>query len=238
MGQSLSDLSHLHAQALDFWLARGAVVAVAALQLLVVNDLTVGPRWLAPALEMALLAPLSVATAWNMGHARRARTDDHWAIVARHRRAIRNLALILTATVTVMNIGALIRLVLALLEGTAGGGTTLLLDALNIWFTNVIVFALWFWNLDRSGPALRGLHKQAVADFLFPQMTLDPARWDARFSPGFVDYLFLSFTNATAFSPTDTMPLSQRAKLLMMAEASISLLTIALVAARAVNILR
>jgi hypothetical protein len=83
---------------------------------------------------------------------------------------------------------------------------------------------------------MRGLHSTKTADFLFPQMTLGTED-NIRFSPGFIEYLFLSLTNATAFSPTDTLPLSQRAKLLMMIEASISLLTVALVAARAVNIL-
>ena len=102
--------------------------------------------------------------------------------------------------------------------------------------TNVIVFALWFWSTDRGGPPTCGLVKLAKADFLFAQMTLND-RELRDWLPGFVDYFFLAFTNATAFSPTDTLPLSQRAKLLMMAEAMISLLTIALVAARAVNIL-
>ncbi|RUW66408.1 hypothetical protein EOA31_31335, partial [Mesorhizobium sp. M4B.F.Ca.ET.049.02.1.2] len=100
----------------------------------------------------------------------------------------------------------------------------------------VIVFSLWFWSTDRGGPPTCGLVKRAQADFLFPQMTL-PDREIRGWLPGFVDYAFLAFTNATAFSPTDTLPLTQRAKLLMMAEALISLLTIALVAARAVNIL-
>ena len=103
-------------------------------------------------------------------------------------------------------------------------------------FMNVIAFALWFWNIDRGGPALRGLGRHQSQDFLFPQYAL-PTPNDGEWSPGFVDYVFLSFTNATAFSPTDTLPLSQRAKLLMMAQAAISLLVVALVAARAVNIL-
>ena len=85
-----------------------------------------------------------------------------------------------------------------------------------------------------AGPAIRSLKASETADFLFPQMTMSDA---PKFTPGFVDYLFLSFTNATAFSPTDTLPLTHRAKLLMMVEAIISLLTVALVAARAVNIL-
>lgn len=227
----------VHTRALDFWLARGAVAVIAALQLLVVNDLTVGPRWLAPGLELALLLPLSAATAWNQRRARRATTDAHWQIVTRHRRLIRRAALVLTMLVTLINTLALAELVRALLAGKAGSAPMLLLDALNIWTTNVIIFALWYWSADRGGPALRSFRSERGADFLFPQMTLESKTSDAPFVPGFVDYLFLSFTNATAFSPTDTLPLSQRAKLLMMLEASISLLTVALVAARAVNIL-
>ena len=140
------------------------------------------------------------------------------------------------AVITAMNFGALVELVRALLAGKAESGPTLLLDAVNIWVINVIVFALWFWGLDGGGPAVRHASGKPTFEFLFPQATV-VAPDAAQFTPGFVDYLFLSFTNATAFSPTDTMPLSQRAKLLMMAEAMISLLTIAFVAARAVNIL-
>ncbi|MFE1600175.1 hypothetical protein [Methylobacterium sp. ID0610] len=228
----------VHTRALDFWLTRGAIAVIAALQLLVVNDLGVGPRWLAPALELALLIPLSAATAWNQRRARQAQTDSHWQLVTHHRRLIRHAALVLTALVTVVNTAALVGLVRALLAGKAGSAPTLLLDALNIWATNVIIFALWYWSTDRGGPALRSFRMERGADFLFPQMSLDPATiGETPFVPGFVDYLFVSFTNATAFSPTDTMPLTARAKLLMMAEASISLLTVALVAARAVNIL-
>ncbi|KQS71486.1 hypothetical protein ASG32_29030 [Methylobacterium sp. Leaf361] len=223
--------------ALDFWLARSAIACVAGLQLLVVNDFSLGPRWLAPALELALLVPLSAATAWNQGRERHATTDAHWAEVHRHHRLIRRMAAILTALVTVANTAALAALVHALFKGKAGSGPTLLIDALNIWGTNVIIFALWFWTTDRGGAALRGHPSVRDPDFLFPQMTLGSAEAQAPFVPGFVDYLFLAFTNATAFSPTDTLPLTPRAKLLMMAEALISLLTVALVAARAVNIL-
>jgi len=111
-----------------------------------------------------------------------------------------------------------------------------LLDALNIWGTNVIIFALWFWTLDRGGPASHGVVDSCKCDFLFPHMTMNTPE-AAVWKPGFVDYLYLAFTNATAFSPTDTLPLSRRAKLMMMFESAVSLLTIALVAARAVNIL-
>src|ERR1700712_4552249 len=227
----------IRTKSVDFWLARGAIALIAGLQLLVVNDLSFGPRWLAPALEIALLIPLSAATAWNQGRARRARTPEHWSLVLHHHRLIRRAAMGLTALITVMNTAALAALVRARLTGKAGSGPTLLIDALNIWGTNVIIFALWFWAIDRGGAVMRGHPQSGASDFLFPQMTIQTEGKPAAFVPGFVDYLFLSFTNATAFSPTDTLPLTQRAKLLMMAEALISLLTVALVAARAVNIL-
>ncbi len=227
----------IHHRALDFWLARGAVLVIICLQLLVINDLSFGPRWLAPVLEAALLVPLSVATAWTQSEARKAVEDHEWHRIGERCLMIRRTALVMTGIISLMNCGSLVFLVRALVGGHAGStGTTLLVDALNIWVTNVIVFALWFWSTDRGGPPTCGLVKRAEADFLFPQMSLNDR--DMRgWLPGFVDYLFLAFTNATAFSPTDTMPLTPRAKLLMMAEAMISLLTIALVAARAVNIL-
>lgn len=148
----------------------------------------------------------------------------------------------LTGFVTLINASSLVSLIAALLAHTASKtGQTLLLDAVNIWLTNVIVFGLWYWSIDRGGPASRGVTRSKDCDFLFPQMQMQTqSTSDTRspaWSPGFVDYLYVAFTNASAFSPTDTMPLSGRAKLLMMVQSSISLLTLALVAARAVNIL-
>jgi hypothetical protein len=152
---------------------------------------------------------------------------------------VRQLAFVLTAICTLMNFGALVRLIATILAGHAGSGKTLLLDAANIWATNVVVFALWFWSLDRGGPAARGIISEAKSDFVFTQQqagVVDREHFKD-WSPGFIDYLFLAFTNSTAFSPTDTFPLTARAKLLMMAEAAISLCTIAIVASRAVGIL-
>ncbi|HKS86427.1 MAG TPA: hypothetical protein VJR71_13185 [Pseudolabrys sp.] len=232
MNQSARHSQH---RALDFWLARGAVLVIVGLQIGIVNDLMIGPRWLAPTLELALLVPLSIATAWTQRRARNASTDEQWTRVGSQRKQVRWLAIALTAVVTLMNCGALVRLIAAILAGTAGTGRTLLLDAVNIWVTNVIIFALWFWALDRGGSA--GAFARRANDFLFTQQqTGDPERF-ASWSPGFIDYLFLAFTNATAFSPADTFPLTVRAKLLMMAESAISLATIALVASRAVGIL-
>lgn len=234
-----SSLKAIQTHAFDFWLARVSVVLVAVLQLAMINRFSIGGRWLAPSLELALVIPLSAATAWTQIKVRKATADRHWRRIARERKLIRLAAIILTALVTAMNCGSLLQLVSALLAGGAvADGHALLLDAANLWITNVIAFALWYWNIDRGGPASRGISRSGIDDFLFPQMTLPRAVTDQIWSPGFVDYLFLSFTNATAFSPTDTMPLTARAKLLMMAQSGISLLTIAMVAARAVNILK
>ena len=114
---------------------------------------------------------------------------------------------------------------------------SLLFNGGAVWLTNVIVFALWYWEADRGGPAARANARHEYPDFLFAQMTapeMAPRDWE----PRFLDYLYLSFTNATAFSPTDTLPLSRWAKLTMMAQSAVSLVTVALVIARAVNILR
>ena len=149
---------------------------------------------------------------------------------------IRRAAITLTLIFSFMNCGALFELMRALLQGHGGTATSLLVDALNIWITNVIIFTLWFWSTDGGGPPTCGLVGRAHSDFLFAQMTL-PDQGLRHWIAGFVDYLFLAFTNAKAFSPTHTLPMTHRAKLLMMAQATISLLTLALVAARAVNIL-
>lgn len=148
------------------------------------------------------------------------------------------LATILTAFSTLINVIALALLMQAIVKGHAGSGQTLLLDSVNIWVTNVVVFALWYWILDRGGPSSRGLVPDHKRDFLFTQQQLnDQVQGFSDWLPGFIDYLFLAYTNATAFSPADTFPLTARAKLLMIAESAISLVTIALVASRAVGIL-
>ena len=230
-------LSILTARAADFWLARASILVIVALQLASSSRVTVGPRWLTPGLELALMVPLFVATGWTHDKARRASTDAHWQAVHRVHQFVRWLATTLTALVSLVNLAALTLLVRELLTGTAGTGPVLLQDAVIIWLTNVIAFALWYWTIDRSGPASHSLGQQGPPDFLFSNMLKDvrsPADW----MPGFVDYLYLSFTNSTALSPADTLPVSARGKLLMMGQACIALMTLAIVAARAVNILR
>ncbi|HEY9759248.1 MAG TPA: hypothetical protein V6C97_29080 [Oculatellaceae cyanobacterium] len=112
----------------------------------------------------------------------------------------------------------------------------MLFSSLETWFTNIVVFALWYWEIDRGGPDQRARHESGPPDFLFPQMST-PSCADPNWTPKFFDYLYVAFTNATAFSPTDVQPLSRTAKALMLIESVISLVTITLVAARAVNIL-
>jgi uncharacterized membrane protein len=128
--------------------------------------------------------------------------------------------------------------VLGLVHGTEHAtASRLLMSGGAIWLTNVIVFALWYWELDRGGPVARAMAMQPYPDFLFAQMQspeLAPPQWE----PAFVDYLYLSFTNATAFSPTDVLPMSRWAKCTMMLQSAVSLATVALVIARAVNILQ
>jgi uncharacterized membrane protein len=231
------DHEDAHPRVLDRWLARGAIAVIVMLQLSLINNFSYGTRWLAPALELILLVPLTVLSiraervAWN------AKTPGEWESASFHRRFNRRLGVGLVAVISLSNLRSLLLLVRALLGGATENGRTLLLDALNIWVTNVIVFSLWYWLLDRGGPAIDRDHRRGASEFIFPRMTLSPGAVDADVVPSYIDYLFLSFNTSTAFSPTDTVPVTVRMKLLMMLESTVSLLTLALVAARAVNIL-
>ena len=122
------------------------------------------------------------------------------------------------------------------MRGDETSGGELLLKALAVWTTNVIAFGLWYWEVDRGGPVRRLEKNPTPPDFQFPQME-NPGLAEPGWQPRIVDYLYVSFTNSIAFSPTDAMPLTRRVKLLMLAESSISSVTILLVAARSINIL-
>jgi len=209
-----------------YWPAALAVVAILVLYAALPEELTFGPTWIVPALALGLLVPLALAHLHE-----RHEGAGRWRLVA--------LALI--AVINAANVASLALLVRALLQGgTMHGvkvvGGQLLLAAVAIWLTNALVFALWYWLLDRGGPEARPHPDARPPDFLFPQM-VTPAWAEPGWRPAFADYLYVSFTNATAFSPTDTMPLTRWAKMLMLAQSLASLLTVALVAARAVNIL-
>jgi hypothetical protein len=179
--------------------------------------------WLTPVTpEVVLLVPL----AW---HRPRRRLEQ-----AGLRREV---ALALLFVVSLANVLLVVAVVASLIEGDERSGAHLLLKAVTVWAANVIAFGLWYWGLDRGGPVRRLQPDPPPPDFQFPQMEnpeLVPAGW----RPELVDYIYVSFTNSIAFSPTDAMPLSRRAKLLMLSESAISAVTLLLVAARAVNIFK
>jgi uncharacterized membrane protein len=204
-----------------FWEAQLAILVAAVLYAALPSRLTVGPRWLLPSLEGVLLLGLAISTPYR----------HHTQSPVRRRMSIG-----LIAVVTAANFAAEGLLVHYLLKGGGSGGRSLVLSAAQIWFTNVAVFGLWFWEVDRGGPHMRTAPEPRAPDFLFPQMGApesSPRGW----RPAFLDYLYVAFTNASAFSPTDAMPLSVRIKSLMLIESIASFLTVGLVAARAVNIL-
>jgi hypothetical protein len=209
------------APARSYWPARLAILCALGLYVALPDRVVPGPRVVVPALEATALVALSVF--W----------PHHTNVRAPARRV---LAIVLVALVTAANIANLLLLISLLLKGRVMNGRELVVASLAIWSTNVIVFGLWYWELDRGGPYERHQASHREPDFLFPQMTT-PGAGRPAWAPGFVDYLYVSLTNATAFSPTDTMPLTAIAKALMGAQALASLLTVAVVAARAVNIL-
>lgn len=205
------------------WPATVAVLATLAMYVSHPEGLTVGPTWVVPFLVASLLVPLSVAAPTRHG------TEARWQ---------RASAIALIALINAANAISLVLLVNSLLNGSKAEGRALIVEAFKIWLTNVIVFGLWYWELDQGGPGARLREVRRAPDFLFPQVPMAAqGLYSSHWRPVFLDYLYLAFTNATAFSPTDTMPLSPWAKMLMALQAIASLLTVALVAARAVNIL-
>jgi uncharacterized membrane protein len=207
------------------WPASLAVAVAIALYFALPDTLItgLGPRWLIPALEGALGVSLLLA-------------NPRMSIQSRRLRLLTITLIALVNLANVVSLAELVRQLLAHNARHAPGGRDLIYASVPIWITNVIVFALWYWELDRGGPVARLQPRRRQPDFLFPQMTA-PDSTTPEWSPAFIDYLFTSFTNATAFSPTDTMPLTPWAKLLFMVQSLASLLTVALVISRAVNIL-
>ena len=149
----------------------------------------------------------------------------------------REAALALLGLVSLANSLLLVAVIASLVRGQERSGAQLLLKAITVWGTNVVAFGLWFWVVDRGGPVRRRRANPPPPDFLFPQLD-DPKLAAPGWEPHLVDYVYVAFTNAIAFSPTDVLPLSRLAKLLMLFESALSALTILLVAARAVNIFR
>jgi hypothetical protein len=205
------------------WQALIAIIAVTGLYLALPESLTVGPTWLLPAVVVMLAAPLLVSH----------RMGQH--------RIDTVLGFTLMTVLTVAMIAS-VALLVTLLPKHRESPTELLRSATALWCTNVLVFALWYWRLDAGGPHARDSRdSHDVGAFLFPQMAMPPATEAAMgleyWSPQFLDYLFLAFNTSTAFSPTDTPVLTRWAKVLVMLQSLISLTVIAILAARAVNIL-
>ena len=200
-----------------------AILVAIGLMLALPSRVANHPRWVLPGLAVVLLIGVFVAKS--------AHSD-------RRSRALRVVSLSLIAVMSLSNAASAGRLIIDLVraEGVRDPAQLLLTGAA-IWFTNVIVFGLWYWEFDRGGPIERALGNRLYPDLLFPQMTspeLAPPDWE----PGFVDYLYVSFTNATAFSPTDVLPMTRWAKMTMLTQSAVSVVTVALVIARAVNILK
>ncbi|AEA22338.1 hypothetical protein Psed_0058 [Pseudonocardia dioxanivorans CB1190] len=199
-----------------------AVVVAIGLQLALPDSLALVSRWLLPALELATLAALLVAGPSGID------PESRW---------LRAGSLGLIGLLSLANAWSATLLVVGIITNRFGDQAgPLLSTGAAIWLTNIIAFAIWYWELDRGGPAARAHARRLDADFLFVQMqSTDPHQLE--WEPTFTDYLYLSFTNATAFSPTDVMPLTRWAKMLMLLQSLVSLTTVALVIARAVNIL-
>jgi uncharacterized membrane protein len=206
------------------WPVTLSVVAAIVLQVLLPDNLTKPlPHWLMPALVGALSVTLTIANPVR---------------IERRGPVVRAAAVGLIVLISAANAVSAVLLIRAIVElqKTTSLPVPLLASGANIWATNVIAFGLWYWEFDRGGPVHRAEGLRQHPDLMFPQMAnpeLAPADWE----PHFVDYLYLSFTNATAFSPTDVMPLARWAKLTMAVQSAVSLSVGALVIARAVNIL-
>ena len=199
------------------WPAAISLVAIGGLYLLLSEQLTMGPSWLLLAAVVALLIPLALSRLRGLHGLTR------W------------IAFGVTGIVTAAVISSAAFLVTELPGGQIPG-SRLLRDAALIWVANVLTFATWYWEIDGGGPAQRRRDRHSSADFLFPQMAADSPAAQG-WSPGFLDYVFLAYNTSTAFSPTDTMVLSRRAKVLMMAQSLTSLLVIGVLAARAISTL-
>lgn len=203
------------------WTAMLGALAIGLLFAALPQRLTYVPSWLPLLIIAVIVTPISIARLFS-------RPLPH--------PLARTLAFALLAVVTLALLVSVALLVITLPHRTAAESGTLLQEAALLWLTNILVFALWFWEIDGGGPHGRHKAEHRAMDLLFPQQTQEKNIYDA-WAPHFLDYLFVAFTTATALSPTDTMPLSRRAKMLMVIEALIALTIIVLLASRAINIL-
>lgn len=203
--------------------AIAVVLATVGLQLLLPNALVIRPYWVLPALTALLVLALMLI---NPGR------------ITKHTPLARAVSLCLVAVVSVANAASAVQLVDGIITGsiTSRPGSVLVSAGIVYW-SNVVAFSLWYWEFDRGGPGKRAIGAAEYPDFLFPQMS-EREFADKNWRPKYLDYLYLSFTNSTAFSPTDVMPLRPWAKSTMMLQSMISLVVALLVVAWAVGALR
>lgn len=204
------------------WHVQVAVLIAIILQLFLPDSFVFGSRYMLIVTEALLLVAMSFTTP----------KERIFRSISR-----RINVLLLIGITSVANAYSLVEIAQQLLQhGQITRGRDLVLTTLNIFLTNVIIFALWYWEMDGGGPGQRVTSAKYDHDFLFPQNQHEDYS-HPQWQPTFVDYLYVSSTNAMTFGPADTKPLSRRSKLLMLAQATISLVAIALVAARAISIL-
>lgn len=214
------------------WHASLAALAALALYMTLPPKVTLGPIWVVPVLVLAILIPLSIISPMR-----------------KHESPGQRIASIISiAILNVFNIASVVLLIMAILHpskaSTFTSGVKLLTAGMQIWITNILIFAMWYWELDAGGPESRA-HAPTSAefsrsDFLFPQMAFGDVKMgciDDDWKPLFMDYLYVAFTNASAFSPADTFPLTRIAKVLMLAESFTSFVTIGVIVSRAVGII-
>ena len=201
------------------WHVQLVLVGVIALQLALPTSVTLLPKFVLPGLELLCMLGLQVVTPKTAVFESGAR---------------RAIVLSLMALIVAANVSSLELVIQALFSATKTDAPHLLLAATDMYITNIVIFALFYWEMDNGGPGARRDNKTEERDFLFPQQTMARKR---TWYPAFFDYLYVSLTNGTAFSPTDTLPLSRRAKFLMGVQSVVSLLIAIVLVARAINTL-
>jgi hypothetical protein len=215
------------AHAPDFerrWPVALAILSVLLLLAVLPKHIRLLPIWIAYLIGVAVLTPI-LAVGLTAGTALWVRVE-------------RTVTLLFFAVVGLLDIGNLGSLIDAMVNRSREiSGLQLLASSIALWVTNVLTFSLLYWQIDRGGPEARVNRAGTWPDWLFPQEGAPPEDVQQPWNASFVDYLFLSYSTATAFSTTDVMPLTSRAKMLMMVESAISLATIVVVAARAINVL-
>ena len=196
-----------------------AILVAGALYAVLPSNYVLAGRWfgwIIPSLEVVLVIVAASAPP---------RAESH---------RLRNIGITLAVLITVANASSLVTLIVGITQEHGLQGRDLTWAAINIWVTNIIIFAVWYWEMDGGGPRQRAERAVGYADFLFPQYQL-PEPWTWR--PAFLDYLYIAFTNASSFAPADSLPMTTRAKAMMALQSIISLGVILIVAARAISIL-